>query len=220
MSTSPVTAVWTDFGGVLTPPIAETMTNFCERTGIDAHALLTVIGEVTEEFGTDDYMEPIDTPLVTEAEWLERIGARLRESHGIDRRITTLADDWFRDRETNHAWVGHLERMRSRGLFVGMLSNMVPTWDAHWRRMVDADALFDDVVLSFEVAARKPQAAMFDVAARRAGAEPGQCLLVDDIERNCEGARAAGWHAIHFRDAEQAAAELDRLVDAPAGAHP
>ncbi|MEV2274694.1 HAD family phosphatase [Nocardiopsis sp. NPDC049922] len=220
MSTSPVTAVWTDFGGVLTPPIAETMRNFCQRTGIDAHALLTVIGEVTESFGTDDYMEPIDTPIVTEAEWLARIGVLLRERHGIDRRLTTLADDWFKDRETNHAWVERLEGLRSRGLFVGMLSNMVPTWDAHWRRMVDVTALFDDVVLSFEVGARKPQAAMFELAARRAGVDPGRCLLVDDIERNCEGARAAGWHAVHFRDTDQASAELARLVDAPAEVTP
>jgi len=215
MSTPRVTAVWTDFGGVLTPPIAETMQKFCARQDIDAHALLTVIGEVTESFGTDDYMEPIDTPIVTEAEWLARIGVLLRERHGIDRRITTLADDWFEDRETNHAWVAELEALRARGVFVGMLSNMVPTWDAHWRRMVDADALFDDVVMSFEVGARKPQAAVYDLAARRAGARPEQCLLVDDNERNCEGARAAGWQAIRFGDTAAAAAELALLVGEP-----
>ncbi|WP_159943608.1 MULTISPECIES: HAD family phosphatase [unclassified Nocardiopsis] len=215
MNAPRVTAVWTDFGGVLTPPIAETMQKFCARMDIDAHALLTVIGEVTESFGTSDYMEPIDTPMVTEAEWLARIGALLRERYGVDRRITTLADDWFEDRETNLAWVEQLTALRARGVFVGMLSNMVPTWDGHWRRMVDPDALFDDVVMSFEVGARKPQARMFELAARRAGVPAERCVLVDDNEGNCEGARAAGWHAIHFRDTAGAAAELARLVGSP-----
>ncbi|MFL1375916.1 MULTISPECIES: HAD family hydrolase [unclassified Nocardiopsis] len=212
-----VTAVWTDFGGVLTPPIAETMQNFCARLDIDAHALLTVIGEVTESFGTDDYMEPIDTPIVTEAEWLDRIGVLLRERHGIDRRLTTLADDWFKDRETNRVWADYLEELRARGVFVGMLSNMVPTWDAHWRRMVDPAALFDDVVLSFEVGTRKPRADVFELAARRAGVPAERCLLVDDNERNCEGARAAGWHAVHFRDTAAAVAETAGLTGVPAG---
>jgi putative hydrolase of the HAD superfamily len=209
------TAVWTDFGGVLTPPISHTMGVFCDKRNLDPDALFSAIIKVTASYGTDDYMEPIDTPLVTEAEWLGQIGDVLREDHGITGlQLTTLADDWFDGRETNDAWVAQLRKVRSRGLFVGMLSNMVPTWDQHWRRMVDATELFDDVVLSFQAGYRKPAAEMFELAAKRAGVPAAECVLVDDNQRNCAGAEAAGWRAIHFTDTGKAIAELDELVGA------
>lgn len=207
-----VRAVWTDFGGVLTPPISHTLSSFCARKGIAVDRLSHAIGKVTAPFGTDDVMEPIDTPLITEAEWLRRIDAVLTQEYGIALGLTTLADDWFDGRETNHDWVRALRGARRRGAFVGLISNMVPTWDTHWRRMADPDELFDDVLLSFEVGHRKPSAAMFELAAARAGVPAEHCLLVDDIEVNCAGARAAGWQTIHFTDTAEASARLDALT--------
>ncbi|MFF2506089.1 HAD family hydrolase [Streptomyces sp. NPDC058067] len=208
-------AVWTDFGGVLTPPIAHTMAAFCASQGIEPRALQEALGKVTARYGTSDIMEPIDTPLVSEEEWLAQVSDVLAVDHGVTGvRLTTLADAWFDGRETNHAWVAALRKARSRGAFVGMLSNMVPTWDAHWRRMVDPGELFDDVVLSFEVGHRKPSPGMFALAAERAGVPAERCVLVDDLAHNCAGAEAAGWQAIHFTGTAEAAERLDALLPA------
>ncbi|ANP48284.1 putative hydrolase of the HAD superfamily [Streptomyces griseochromogenes] len=211
-------AVWTDFGGVLTPPISHTMASFCKAQGLDPQALGQALEKVTARYGTRDVMEPIDTPLVSEEEWLAQISEVLAADHGITgKRLTTLADTWFDGRETNHAWVSVLRGARAAGAFVGMLSNMVPTWDAHWRRMVDADELFDDVLLSFEAGRRKPSPGMFALAAERAGADPADCVLVDDLAHNCAGAEAAGWQAIHFTDTTVAAERLDALLSVADG---
>lgn len=207
----PIRAVWTDFGGVLTPPVGQTLAAFCRRIGVPPAAYLDAWWRVTVGYGTDDIMEPLDTPLVIEREWLRQVGAILRADHGITLRLTTMADAWFDDRETNDAWVRRLRQLRADGLFVGLLSNMVPSWDAHWRRMVDPD-LFADVVLSFQVGCRKPGPRIFELAARRAGLDPRECLLVDDMAKNCDGARAAGWQALQFTDTDAAIAELDRLL--------
>ncbi|MFB8269403.1 HAD family hydrolase [Streptomyces sp. NPDC055955] len=208
-------AVWTDFGGVLTPPIAHTMGTFCTAQGIDPQALQQALGKVTARYGTSDVMEPIDTPLVSEEEWLAQVSEVLAADHGVAGvHLTTLADAWFDGRETNHAWVAALRTSRERGAFVGMLSNMVPTWDAHWRRMVDPAELFDDVLLSFEVGHRKPSPGMFALAAERAGVPAENCVLVDDLAHNCAGAEAAGWQAIHFTDTAEAAERLDALLSA------
>ncbi|WP_338700499.1 HAD family phosphatase [Streptomyces sp. Q6] len=204
-------AVWTDFGGVLTPPIAHTMGTFCASQGIDPVVLQSALGTVTARYGTADVMEPIDTPLVSEEAWLAQVSEVLAAEHGVTGvHLTSLADAWFDGRETNHAWVAALRKAREGGAFVGLLSNMVPTWDAHWRRMVDPAALFDDVLLSFEVGHRKPSPGMFALAAERAGARPADCVLIDDLAHNCAGAEAAGWQAIHFTDTTAAA---DRLAD-------
>ncbi|MEV5612347.1 HAD family phosphatase [Streptomyces sp. NPDC052225] len=208
-------AVWTDFGGVLTPPIAHTMGTFCASQGIDPGALHSALGTVTARYGTADIMEPIDTPLVSEAEWLGQVSEVLAAEHGVTGlHLTTLADAWFDGRETNHAWVATLRKARESGAFVGLLSNMVPTWDAHWRRMVDPAELFDDVLLSFEVGHRKPSPGMFALAAERAGARPADCVLIDDLAHNCAGAEAAGWQAIHFTDTTAAADRLAELLAA------
>jgi putative hydrolase of the HAD superfamily len=38
------------------------------------------------------------------------------------------------------------------------------------------------------------------------------CLFVDDVEVNCEGARRAGMRAVHFRENDQAIAEIRGLL--------
>ncbi|MCG3041319.1 HAD family phosphatase [Streptomyces sp. S1A] len=211
-------AVWTDFGGVLTPPIAHTMAVFCRSQGLDPDVLGQALGKVAARYGTTDVMEPIDTPLVSEEEWLRQVSKALEADHGVTGvRLTTLADAWFDGRETNLAWVAELRKARARGAFVGLLSNMVPAWDAHWRRMLDWTELFDDVLLSFEAGHRKPSPRMFALAAERAGVPADRCVLIDDLAYNCAGAEAAGWHAIHFTDTTEAAERLGELLSPAPG---
>ncbi|WNI31150.1 HAD family phosphatase [Streptomyces sp. ITFR-6] len=212
-TTSPPLAVWSDFGGVLTPPLGHTMKTFCASMGLDQVVLGRALATVTARYGTTDIMLPIDTPLVTEEEWLQEVGDVLEAEHGVHLRLTTMADAWFDGRETNHAWLAQLRKMRERGAFVGMLSNMVPAWDPYWRRMIEPDGLWDDVLLSFEVGHRKPSPGMFELAARRAGVPPQRCVLVDDLPQNCAGAEALGWHAVLFTDAESAGDQLASLWD-------
>ncbi|MER7048027.1 HAD-IA family hydrolase [Streptomyces jumonjinensis] len=213
-----VRAVWTDFGGVLTPPIQQDLETFCRRTGIPADAFRTAMAAVAEPFG-GDLMAPLDTPLLSEDEWAARMNTRLA-ALGVDTDLTGFGERWFEGRETNEEWLGHLRALRDDGIFVGMLSNMPPAWDRHWRRMTPPEGLFDGLALSFQTGVRKPQRGMFEVAAGMAGVRPEECLLVDDIEANCAGAEAAGWQAIHFTDASAAAAELARRLPRRTGTGP
>ncbi|GHH24870.1 HAD family hydrolase [Streptomyces rubradiris] len=215
MTRPPVRAVWTDFGGVLTPPIPRDLETFCRRTGIPADAFRTAMAAVAAPYG-GDLMAPLDTPLLTEDEWAARMNVRLREL-GVEADLTGFGDRWFAGRETNHAWLDHLRTLHDQGVFVGLLSNMPPAWDRHWRRMVPPDGLFDGLALSFRVGVRKPQRGIFEAAAEMAGVAPGECVLVDDIEANCVGAEAAGWQAVHFTDTDTAAAALARRLARPAG---
>ncbi|MFI9384949.1 HAD family hydrolase [Kutzneria sp. NPDC052558] len=208
-----VKAVWTDFGGVLTPPISVTLKAFCVKTSLDPAPLMAATMKVTARYGTDDIMLPLDTPLVSEDEWLGQVRAVLREEHGVDAEIDNFASAWFGDRPANQGWLDRLRELRESGLFVGLISNMPPAWDQHWRRMVDPAGLFDEVLLSFEVGLRKPDRRMFDLAVERTGIAAEHSVFVDDLARNCDGAREAGWHAIHFTDTESAVEQLTALLD-------
>lgn len=205
----PVRVVWSDFGGVLTPPIEHSIEQFCRNQGVGRRELLAAMAVVSARYGVDDPLAPLDIPLVGEDEWLREVSAEL----GGALRIGSLADTWFAGRATNLAWVEVLREIRRRGTGVSLISNMVPTWDVHWRRMVDADELFDHIMLSFEVGYRKPAPEMFGLAAQRAGVLPAECVLVDDLAKNCAGAEAAGWRAVHFLDANSAADQLHQLLE-------
>ena len=70
---------------------------------------------------------------------------------------------------------------------------------------------FRDFVVSGEVKCSKPDRAIYDLACTVGGFRPEEAVFIDDVLANVEGARAAGWHAIHHRSADQTAAELRAL---------
>lgn len=204
-------AIWTDFGGVLTPPVAETFRVFTARYGVPEHALKEAMATVGRSYGTDA-MGPLDIPLVDEATWAAQVTEELASSYGVICDLSDFGERWFDGRPPNRAWVSYLRGLRERGVFVGMLSNMPPAWESQWRRMVPAD-LFDAVVVSHAVGSRKPEREIFDVAAKRAARSPADCVLIDDMHVNCTGAQAAGWKSVLFNDTETVAKEIDALLE-------
>lgn len=68
------------------------------------------------------------------------------------------------------------------------------------QRLRDAGVaeLFDDIVCSADVGMAKPEARLYALAARRLGLPAGECVFVDDLERNIDAAREAGMQAVHF----------------------
>lgn len=204
-------AIWTDFGGVLTPPVGESVARFCGAAGLEPDVFQAAMRAVAERNGVRDAMAPLDTPLITQQTWERQMAEAVTAITGEPADLSDFPERWFADRAVNDSWVGWLRGRHRDGGFVGLLSNMPPAWDPYWRRMAPPDGLFTDVVLSFQVGCRKPEPAIFALAARRAGRDPGDCVLVDDLPANCDGARAAGWRAVRFTDTASAAAELDAL---------
>ncbi|MGW4561949.1 HAD-IA family hydrolase [Streptomyces sp. NPDC004561] len=216
MTTTAPLAVWTDFGGVLTPPVSVTFNEFADRVGVPLWSLKEAMRIVGEKHGTDS-MGAIDIPLIDEATWSGELEDVLGSRFGVVADLENFGDRWFAGRPANAPWVKHLERFRAQGVFVGLLSNLPPSWERHRRYLAD-DSLFDGIVCSYAVGSRKPEPEIFRIAAERAGLEPHRCVLVDDLEKNVAGAMAAGWQAVLFHDAEQAARQVRGLLDATAPA--
>ena len=68
---------------------------------------------------------------------------------------------------------------------------------------------FHDYVLSYRVRAMKPAPAFYEAALSMAGCSPGECVFVDDLEDNVEGAKLAGFDAIHFHSFAQLVKEFE-----------
>ena len=91
---------------------------------------------------------------------------------------------------------------------MAMLTNNVREWEPLWRAMLPVDEIFETVVDSGFVGCRKPEPRIYEMTLERIGMPAEACVFVDDIEVNCEGARAAGMTAVHFQDTAQATAEI------------
>ena len=86
-------------------------------------------------------------------------------------------------------------------------------WEPHWRAMLPVDELFEVVVDSSFVGARKPDPRIYEIVVERLQLPASACVFVDDRAENCDGARAAGMHAVHFVDTAAAIAEIERALE-------
>lgn len=81
---------------------------------------------------------------------------------------------------------------------LGMLSNDVAEWSGYLRRRHGIDGLFDAVVVSGRVGCRKPSRGIYEVFLNATGADPDQCVLVDDGPANLRTALRLGMHGVLF----------------------
>ncbi|WP_419192729.1 HAD family hydrolase [Kolteria novifilia] len=97
------------------------------------------------------------------------------------------------------AIAGHIKQA---GLRLVLLSNTC-AWHVDFiRERFDVLAPFDDLVLSYEVGAAKPESRIYEVALERIGCVPGECFFVDDKQENIDAACRHGLDAELFTDAD------------------
>lgn len=81
----------------------------------------------------------------------------------------------------------------------------------------ELEDLFDVVVLSNEVGMVKPYAEIYELTAARLNLTPQECLMIDDLLVNIEGAQATGMRGIVYQSTEQVQEQLAILVGSVAG---
>ena len=70
---------------------------------------------------------------------------------------------------------------------------------------------FDDIVVSGEVRAIKPEREIYDVLVERTGLDPATTVFIDDREPNIQAAENLGFIALKFEDAAKLRKDLVRL---------
>lgn len=93
-----------------------------------------------------------------------------------------------------------LETLRQGGCHVALVSNAQACYTRPELRILDLDRHFDTLLLSSEVGARKPGAAIFRMALKAAGVGPARAVMVGN-EEQCDivGARGAEINGIFLR---------------------
>ncbi|PXF47041.1 Flavin mononucleotide hydrolase 1, chloroplatic [Gracilariopsis chorda] len=107
-----------------------------------------------------------------------------------------------------------LNTLRKAHIEVHLCSNY-PIWDDLIEETVQLHARYGArwTFVSGKEGVRKPDATAYQRVAAKAGVDLSSCVLLDDREKNCEGALEAGYlAAIHFRDAKQAVDDLAEVL--------
>ncbi|MBX3441315.1 MAG: HAD family phosphatase [Planctomyces sp.] len=101
-----------------------------------------------------------------------------------------------------------LGRLQDDGLRLVLLSNTSP-WHVEWIRgrwpILDR---FDELVLSYDVGAIKPEGAIYEAALRAIDCAPHECFYTDDIAAYVARGREFGLDAELFTDAETLRGQL------------
>jgi putative hydrolase of the HAD superfamily len=204
-----------DWGGVLTRPILDTVTEWLEADSIDRDSYRTVMRAwVTQAYDPSGESNPIhalELGKSTSAEFERLLATHLIRTDGGPVTADGLLNRMFGDGALDEGMLEVIRAARRSGLRTALLSN---SWGGGYPRHLFPE-LFDVVVISGEVGMRKPEERIFQHALELIGLEPAECVFIDDIEANIAAARALGLTAVHHRTAQDTAAQLEELLGIP-----
>jgi putative hydrolase of the HAD superfamily len=202
-----IKAVISDFGGVLTTPLIQSFMAFQDETGISTETLGKGMQAAAEANGENPLFE-MERGEITEVAFLETLTDALEPLLGHRPEMHRFKEIYFDALEPNPAMIELMRELKAEGYQMAMLTNNVREWEPLWRSMLPVDEIFETVVDSGFVGCRKPESKIYEMTLERISRPAEACLFVDDVLVNCEGARKAGLHAVHFQDNEQAIPEI------------
>ena len=208
---TPVRAVISDFGGVLTSPLLDSFLAFQNSSGISLEQLGQAMGAVAERTGANPLFE-LETGRMTEAAFLRALEMELSKLLERAVELHGFGERYFEHLHPNTVLIDYMGALRGRGYKLAICTNNVREWEPLWRAKLPVDEIFEVVVDSAFVGVRKPERQIYELTLERLGVSAAEALLVDDIEINCDAARQLGMRAVWFRSTDQAVAEIERAL--------
>ena len=183
-----VRAIFFDFGGVIARLDRGLLAELEVRYGLPKGSFIKALYAIPEwraaEIGEG-----------TEEAWMAAVRRKLDEFAG--RSLPDIRSEWAVMWRTLDADVLRLIEQLGGRYDVGLISNSTPRLEGELRDHHKIDGLFKVIVNSALVGIAKPDARIYHLAAERMGVAPSACVHIDDLARNVEGAREAGFQAIH-----------------------
>jgi putative hydrolase of the HAD superfamily len=192
-----------DFGGVLTTNVFESFRAFSKEERLDPDGTRRLLREDPRAL---EAVRAIEIGAISEDEFGERFGELLELEEA---RRPGLVERMFGHVAPDEPMLDALRRARAEGIRTGLISNSMGA--GRYDRSLFPE-LFDAVVISGEVGLHKPQPEIFMLGCERVGLAPPDCVFVDDLRENCEGAEAVGMTAVLHRGAESTLPRLEELL--------
>jgi putative hydrolase of the HAD superfamily len=215
--------VLTDWGGVLTNPIQETVAAWLEADRIEKKGYMAVVmswvGEAYDGAAgirgdaavTVNPVHALERGECTREEFERILAGRITRTDGSPVPAAGLLERMFAATVEIEPMFELMAGLRQASIRTGLLSN---SWGNEYPRDRFPE-LFDAVVISGEVGMRKPEERIFQHALAQLGLEPAECAFIDDIEANIAAAEAIGMVGVHHRDPGMTASAVKELFGLP-----
>jgi putative hydrolase of the HAD superfamily len=208
---SDIKAVISDFGGVLTSPLLDSFAAFQNSSGISLEDLGQAMAAVAARDGANPLFE-LETGRMSEATFLQRLSEQLSSQLGRAVELRGFGEQYFEHLHPNERLIGYMRELRDRGYKLAICTNNVREWEPLWRAKLPVDEIFEVVVDSGFVGARKPERRIYEITLERLGVAAEAVVFVDDFEINCNAARELGMQAIVFENNDQAIAAIEAAL--------
>lgn len=200
-----------DYGGVLTNPLPDAIGGWLRSSGIDPDRFAELMRRWLSAEAGPNAVHDLETGRISVADFERLLAAELAgvdRSGGAPMESAGMLSRMLAGFRADTAMIEVVRSARAAGIRTGLLSN---SWGLDYPRE-GWDELFDTVVISGEVGLRKPEPAIYALAADRLGLPPEQVVFVDDLPPNVRAAAAAGMVGIQHTSAESTVGELEILL--------
>ncbi len=208
---SGITAVISDFGGVLTSPLLDSFLAFQDSSGISLEELGQAIAAIAQRDGANPLFE-LEKGAITETAFLSSLGDELTGLLGRPVQLHGFGERYFEHLHPNEELIEYMRGLRGRGYKLAICTNNVREWERRWRAKLPVDEIFEVVVDSAFVGTRKPEPLIYHLTLEQLGVTAPEAVFIDDIELNCDAARELGLHPVWYRSNEQAIAEIEEAL--------
>jgi len=210
-TSSDISAVIFDFGGVIITPITRQIGMIAEglgRTTAEVHHVM-----MGPQFESGDHpwhrLERGEIAMEVLQGMLEPIAAAAGMTFRGDEVEKILAPGMY---EVNTFVLEKIAELRGRGYKTALLSNSI----REFRPKLEEDVpphLFDAYIDSSHVGMRKPEPEIFRHTMRALSLDdPSRAVFLDDFAGNLAGAQAVGLRTIHVKNPREALDELEGLL--------
>ena len=204
-------ALVVDFGGVLTTSLQDEMVRFSDELGIELQDLVRVALQAYSG-GDDPLVTAFETGRISEEAFTTQFTQRLEEATGVTVEPSELIARMFGGVRLEEDMFSALAAARASGFKTGLLSN---SWGVSTYPRERLEEVMDVIVISGEVAMRKPDSEIFELTASKLGVPPEACVFVDDHPGHLEAAKELGMTTVLHREPSQTISELEALLGTP-----
>jgi putative hydrolase of the HAD superfamily len=202
-----------DYGGVLTNPLSEFIGDWVRAEGVAPDRFADLMRRWLSPEVDRNPIHDLETGRINAADFERLLAVELGTESDPARvqRTAGMLTRMFSGMRVEPTMLDVLRTARAAGLRTGLLSN---SWGLDYER--DGwDTLFDAVVISGEVGLRKPDPAIYALAAERMALPPEEIVFVDDLRPNVRAAVAAGMVGVQHVEVSTTVGELEILLGCP-----
>jgi epoxide hydrolase-like predicted phosphatase len=204
--------VITDWGGVMTSPIADSVNAWLSADGIDRDSYVAVMRQwVKQAYSDGEDNNPIHA--LERGEWTNdefelALARELVLENGGPVAGPGLLARMFAGQTLDEDMLVLFRTLKASGVPTGLLSN---SWGGGYPTELFPD-MFDVVVISGEVGMRKPEPRIFLHTAQLLSLAPDECVFIDDIQANITAAEQLGFTGVLHSAAVDTARQVADLL--------